>query len=357
MPAGPEKSGVLPHRKKSPKEQAEMDGIIQHPSPASPHPVSLSRAFPIPVPDLPSALLSRLELHLPVLITGLPGVPGYNAFLGLRALFGSRILGQKPPHAQGLDAEGIHTVDPADLEAVSRLMDRFGIRSVLDATGWCALKACEYDLARARLLNITHGLTLAEAAKRHSCRFIRLSTDLVFSGEPYLRGGEKRLGDYAETDPVSPVTVYGKCMAEAEEAILSLLPGAAVLRTSLPMGASASGHAGAVDWIDSRFRMGRPATLYFDEIRRPIAARSLNAVLAHFLANGAAGIFHVGGGKALSLYRIGEAVLALGGYAPGLLQGCMRAEAGPVPPRAGDVSMDCSKVMRLLPPGTLGAWP
>ena len=36
------------------------------------------------------------------------------------------------------------------------------------------------------------------------------------------------------------------------------------------------GHAGAIDWIQSRFKKGRPATLYFDEVRTPTYTDCLN---------------------------------------------------------------------------------
>ncbi len=42
------------------------------------------------------------------------------------------------------------------------------------------------------------------------------------------------------------------------------------------MGVSFNGHAGAIDWIGSRFKKGKPATLYFDEIRTPSYTDCLN---------------------------------------------------------------------------------
>ena len=42
------------------------------------------------------------------------------------------------------------------------------------------------------------------------------------------------------------------------------------------MGVSFNGHAGAIDWIQSRFKHRRPATLYFDEVRTPTYTDCLN---------------------------------------------------------------------------------
>src|SRR5262249_43263992 len=160
--------------------------------------------------------------------------------------------------------------------------------------------------------------------------------------------GTSGLGGYVETDPTEPVTVYGKTMAEGELNVLSELPSAVILRISLPMGPSFSRHAGAIDWIDSRFRHGRPATLYFDEVRSATYTDDLNHVFAWFLAHQAAGIFHAGGPRAVTLNQIGQIVNRVGGYAPELLRGCPRHEAGPVPPRAGNVSMNSDKLMQTI---------
>ena len=42
------------------------------------------------------------------------------------------------------------------------------------------------------------------------------------------------------------------------------------------MGRSFNRHAGAIDWIQSRFRNRRPATLYFDEVRSCTYTDDLN---------------------------------------------------------------------------------
>ena len=113
---------------------------------------------------------------------------------------------------------------------------------------------------------------------------------------------------------------------------------------------------GAIDWIQSRFRHGRPATLYFDEVRSCTYTDDLNATCARFLAGTEAGLFHAGGPRPISLYRIAQVVNRVGGYDPHLLKGCLRADAGPVPPRAGNVSM-CSDKVRGVGGEPFRPWP
>ena len=95
------------------------------------------------------------------------------------------------------------------------------------------------------------------------------------------------------------------------------MPDAAILRISLPMGPSFNHHAGAIDWIDSRFRKDRPATLYFDEVRSATYTDDLNVVFERFLAGDERGLYHLGGPQAVTLYQMGQIVNRVGGYLAG----------------------------------------
>jgi dTDP-4-dehydrorhamnose reductase len=124
------------------------------------------------------------------------------------------------------------------------------------------------------------------------------------------------------------------------------------------MGISFNGHAGAIDWIQSRFKKSKPATLYYDEVRTPTYTDCLNPLLADVLSRPhIRGLFHAGGPRRLSLFQIAQIVNRVGGYDPDLLQGCPRIEAGPMPPRAGDVTMDSSKLARALGYDPFDPWP
>jgi dTDP-4-dehydrorhamnose reductase len=152
--------------------------------------------------------------------------------------------------------------------------------------------------------------------------------------------------------------VYGKTMVAAEQLIHDWMPEACILRISLPMGISFNGHAGAIDWIQSRFKKGRPATLYFDEVRTPAYTDCLNRLYERVLASDLTGLYHAGGPRALSLYQIAQIVNRIGGYDPNLLMGCPRVEAGPVPPRAGDVTMNSRALAEALGDDSpLDPWP
>ena len=146
-------------------------------------------------------------------------------------------------------------------------------------------------------------------------------------------------------------------MVQAERLVLALHPAAAVLRISLPMGISFNGHAGAIDWIQSRFKKSKPATLYFDEVRTPTYVDCLNRTCEDVLGSPLAGLYHAGGPRRLSLYNIAQIVNRIGGYDPRHLEGCLRHEAGPIPPRAGDVTMNSRKLASALGYEPFDPWP
>jgi len=289
------------------------------------------------------------SVRLPLLVTGIAGVPGYNAFHHFRRLYGDQVIGIRQSSMWPLKGEGIVGCDIEDAEAIDRLWDKYRFASVLNCAGSCRLKSCELDPDMAHRVNVVGAETMMRAAERHQAQVIHLSIDLVFAG----RDG----GDYIETDPPDPVTVYGAKMVESERVVSRYCGDACILRISLPMGISFNGHAGAIDWIASRFKANKPATLYYDEVRTPHYTDCLNVLYEHLLAKPLSGLYHAGGPRKLSLYQIAQIVNVVGGYNPKLLQGCRRIEAGPMPPRAGDVTLDSSKLSDALGFAPFDPWP
>ena len=297
--------------------------------------------------DRPRALKSANLL--PVMVCGIAGVSGYNAFHGLRQRYGDKVVGQRPGRNWNLTGKNIVGHDLSETEAIRATIENHQIRSIVHCGGSCALKACECDPEMAQQLNVRNLNHLLDTIKDSDVRLVHLSIDLVYSGAG--QGGHK------ETDPTDPVTVYGRTMVEAEQMVLARRPDSCILRISLPMGVSFNGHAGAIDWIQHRFANNRPATLYFDEVRTPTYVECLNEVIEDVLVSDLSGIYHCGGPRNLSLYEIAQIVNRIGGYDPDLLIGCPRIEAGPMPPRAGNVTMDSSKLEIALGRPPFQPWP
>ncbi|MCA9216670.1 MAG: sugar nucleotide-binding protein [Planctomycetales bacterium] len=286
---------------------------------------------------------------LPLLITGISGVSGYNALHYFQKLYPGQVVGIRQKSNWPLRGKAIVPCDAEDTDGLRRLFDRYGFRAVLNCGGNCALKSCELDPDMAWRINLLPVRVLLDAMAGHDVRFVHLSIDLVFSGQ--------RGGNHVESDYNDPVTVYGKTMAAAEHLVELAKPEACILRISLPMGISYSGHAGAIDWIQARFKANKPATLYFDEVRTPTYTDCLNRVCQAVLASDVSGVHHCGGPRKLSLFQIAQVVNRVGGYNPNNLMGCYREEAGPIPPRAGNVTMVSNKLANVLGFQPFDPWP
>ena len=293
-------------------------------------------------PDIPNP-------PLPMLITGLTGVAGFNAFRQFRRQYGDQVIGIRQKSNWPLTAPGIEACDMEDRTELSRLFEVHGFASVVNCSGNCALKSCELDPSMAWRINLACVRNLLEVINDRQLRLVHLSIDLVFSG-----AGR---GAHLETDPTDPVTVYGQTMAAAEQLVGLSRPDACILRISLPMGVSYGGHAGAIDWIQSRFKQRKPATLYFDEVRTPAYCDCLNRVILSVLASDLRGLYHAGGPRQLTLYQIAQIVNRVGGYDPRHLMGCYRREAGPMPPRAGNVTMNSKRLHAALGFAPFDPWP
>jgi dTDP-4-dehydrorhamnose reductase len=317
------------------------------------------------------------SIPLPLLITGVAGVAGYNALEYFRARYPGQVIAIRQEDNWPLSGDGIVACDAENHERLRALFDKYQFGSVLNCAGNCALRACELDSRLAWRTNVEGLTNLLSIVVERECRLVHLSIDLVFSGRDDF--GMQRAGSsptpscsqtpplgcedvparfrYSEADSTDPVTVYGKTMVAAEQLLADWMPQACVLRISLPMGVSFNGHAGAIDWIQSRFKKGRPATLYFDEVRTPAYTDCLNRLFERVLASDLSGLYHAGGPRPLSLYEIAQIINRVGGYDPKLLMGCERIAAGPIPPRAGDVTMNSTALAEALDDKPLDGWP
>ncbi|MFO0885731.1 MAG: hypothetical protein U0894_16355 [Pirellulales bacterium] len=103
----------------------------------------------------------------------------------------------------------------------------------------------------------------------------------------------------------------------------------------------------------------RPATpSYYDEVRTPTYTDCLNEIPSkRCLRATFVDYFMLGDHAGLSLYQIAQIVNRVGGYRAEDLLGCPRVDAGPMPPRAGDVTMNSDKSSKRWDTSRLIPWP
>src|SRR5947209_14488704 len=114
---------------------------------------------------------------LPLLITGVSGVAGYNALHSFQSRHPGRVIGVRPTATWRLTGPGVVALDTEDAEGLEQLFAEQRFAAVLNTTGNCALKPCELDPQMARRTNVLSAANVAAAARRHGCRLVHLSSD------------------------------------------------------------------------------------------------------------------------------------------------------------------------------------
>lgn len=96
--------------------------------------------------------------------------------------------------------------------------------AIINAAAWTAVDLAENEPEAAARANRDAPRKLAAFCAKSKIPFIHISTDYVFDG--------KKGAPYVESDPVSPLTVYGRTKAEGERAVMAVNPSSIILRTS-----------------------------------------------------------------------------------------------------------------------------
>lgn len=129
----------------------------------------------------------------------------------------------------GRDAVGFTSSqwDITDPAAAERIVGSGDV--VVNCAAYTNVDGAESDQATAYAVNATGPENLARACARAGARFIHISTDYVFGGDPRRSGP---LRPYEPTDPVAPVGVYGQSKYAGEQASTAAFPDAVVMRTA-----------------------------------------------------------------------------------------------------------------------------
>src|SRR5438046_4210523 len=103
---------------------------------------------------MPFSHLSILRHRLPLLITGISGVAGYNALHYFQKRYPGQVIGTRPRVTWRLTGEGIIALDAEDGAGLRDLFRAYRFRGVLNAVGNCALKSCELAPHMAETVNV-----------------------------------------------------------------------------------------------------------------------------------------------------------------------------------------------------------
>ena len=134
-------------------------------------------------------------------------------------------------------------LDITDQVSVSEEVNRPGVSLVVNAAGYTAVDEAESEPDLAFAVNRDGPADLASACGKAGIPLVHISTDYVFDGQ--------KKGVYLVTDPVSPLSVYGKSKAAGEVEVRKHLKEHFILRTGWVYGVH--GH----NFVKTMLRLGR----------------------------------------------------------------------------------------------------
>lgn len=230
--------------------------------------------------------------ELKVLITGGAGLVAGYLWRSAPAAHRVELTWRDRPPPAGSTS---HRIDLTDAEAAAALFDAVAPEVVVHTA---------YSMTdRAAIVDAT--ANVAAACAHVGAALVHLSTDTVFSGDD---------PPYVESDAPCPITDYGRWKAEAEAEAVTQVPDACITRTSLVVSLDPPDPSTA--WLLRSIGGHEPPTLFSDELRTPIRADDLAAVLWALVdagREGRAGRWHLPGPEVLSRWQLGERVVrALG---------------------------------------------
>lgn len=266
---------------------------------------------------------------------------------GAGGLIGNYLVKTAPTFAPDWQPRGLTRpeLDLLDFDEVRRAFQKDPPGLIIHCAALTHTPTCQKNPALARRVNIELTKNLVDLASEIPLIFF--STDLVFDG---------RAGNYDETAPINPLTVYAETKAEAERIVFAN-PKHTVIRTSLNLGTSPTGDRAFNEQLRQAFERGETLKLFTDEFRCPIPAAITARAVWELAAQNRPGLYHVAGSEQLSRWEIGR---LLANRWPELRP---KIEATSIKnfqglPRSPDSSLNCAKVQKLLgfPLPSLSEW-
>ncbi len=195
-----------------------------------------------------------------------------------------------------------------DAASVARAFAAVRPEVVINTAAFHHVDRCEEVPEQAFAVNALGARNLARVASSMGVYVIHVSTDYVFDG--------RKGAPYVESDPVSPLNVYGNTKVSGEFFLLNGHADAAVVRTSGLYGRSLCRAKGGVNFVELMLRLARErgtVKVVTDEKVSPTStldlARQLKVLAEHPLR----GVIHATAEGQCSWYDFAKAIFELTG--------------------------------------------
>lgn len=203
-------------------------------------------------------------------------------------------------------------LDVTDQAAVERQLASFQPEIVINSAAYNMVDVAEKEPQAAFEVNALAVRNMAIACRQLDARLVHFSTDYVFdgaAGRPYV-----------ETDAVHPLGAYAVSKLAGEWYAQAYLDAPLIIRTCGVFGPGGL-HTARGNFIETMLRLGRgqqTIRVVEDHVASPTYAPALATRTLAMLDKGLSGIYHVGGGTALSWYDFAGLIFQHAGMEPEL---------------------------------------
>jgi dTDP-4-dehydrorhamnose reductase len=203
-------------------------------------------------------------------------------------------------------------VDIGDNAQVEQAFAREDPAIVINAAAYNQVDIAEKEPAPAMIANGLAVRNLAMCCRQHDARLVHFSTDYVFDGT----AGRA----YTEEDPTHPLGAYAVSKLAGELYAQAYLDHPLIIRTSGVFGPGGLKTARG-NFIEMMLRLAadkKPIRVVDDHVASPTYAPLLAARSADLIDRGLTGVFHAGGGQAISWFDYASMIFRVAGVQPEL---------------------------------------
>jgi dTDP-4-dehydrorhamnose reductase len=207
------------------------------------------------------------------------------------------MLGQDVMRAAGERGVGF-TQAELDVTDAAAVRDALAGATVINCAAYTDVDGAETDPGAARAVNADGAHNVAAAA----ARVVYVSTDYVFDG--------RKDGAYVESDPVNPLSEYGRSKLAGERATLTASPQSLIVRTAWLFG------AGGRNFVTTMLRAGEErgeVSVVDDQVGCPTFTGHLAEALVGLAEGHGHGFMHVAGAGSCSWFEFARAIFERAG--------------------------------------------
>ena len=199
-------------------------------------------------------------------------------------------------------------LDVCSKEVIAESMAHAKPEVVISTAAFHKVEECEDKRAEAFQVNGIGAMNLALACQRSGAIFANFSTDYVFDG--------KKRGTYTETDPPSPLNVYGVSKVAGEYLVAAYAARHFVIRTCGLYGAAGSRGRGGnfVETMIRKAMAGETIRVVDDQVLTPTYTVDLAEATRQLILTGKYGLYHITSEGQCSWYEFARSIL--GGRRP-----------------------------------------